>query len=191
MGMHVPREGYHPPASTAFRTIHTFLVVPLSRCSLGECEVKTVLVFSAALALAASTHASAQQAVQCPSLPASSGLHWEQQTQSDFIVCKATTEDGRAVLNMMLSGRDPGLVLNRPLRAEKGEFGGETMHWYKLDMGGRDLPGLESRRISVVKLDKNRYGQIWIDAADTTELGTLQNLTQTLNLNPSALAGSN
>ncbi|PZU20033.1 MAG: hypothetical protein DI584_17790 [Stenotrophomonas sp.] len=158
---------------------------------MGECEVKTVLIFSAALALAASANASAQQAVQCPSLPASSGLHWEQQTQSDFIVCKATTEDGRAVLNMMLSGRDPGLSLNRPLRAEKGAFGGTEMHWYKLDMGGRDLPGLESRRISVVKLDKNRYAQIWIDAADTTELGTLQTLTQTLNLNPSALAGSN
>lgn len=158
---------------------------------MGECEVKTVRFFSAVLALAACANAFAQQAVQCPSLPANSGLHWDQQTQSDFIVCKATTEDGRTVLNMMLSGRDPGLALNRPLRAEKGEFGGEAMYWYKLDMGGRDVPGLESRRISVVKLDKNRYAQIWIDAADTTELGTLQNLTQTLNLNPSALAGSN
>ncbi|WP_231732375.1 MULTISPECIES: hypothetical protein [Stenotrophomonas] len=153
--------------------------------------MKTVRFFSAVLALGACANAFAQQAVQCPSLPANSGLHWDQQTQSDFIVCKATTEDGRTVLNMMLSGRDPGLALNRPLRAEKGEFGGEAMYWYKLDMGGRDVPGLESRRISVVKLDKNRYAQIWIDAADTTELGTLQNLTQTLNLNPSALAGSN
>jgi len=158
---------------------------------MGECEVKTVRFFSAVLVLGACANAFAQQAVQCPSLPANSGLHWDQQTQSDFIVCKATTEDGRTVLNMMLSGRDPGLALNRPLRAEKGEFGGEAMYWYKLDMGGRDVPGLESRRISVVKLDKNRYAQIWIDAADTTELGTLQNLTQTLNLNPSALAGSN
>jgi hypothetical protein len=158
---------------------------------MGESEVKTVSIFCAALALAACSTAFAQQSVQCPSLPSSSGLHWEQQVQSDFIVCKATTEDGRAVLNMMLSGRDPGLSLNRPLRAEKGAFGGTEMHWYKLDMGGRDVPGLESRRISVVKLDKNRYAQIWIDAADTTELGTLQSLTQTLNLNPSALAGSN
>lgn len=158
---------------------------------MGECVVKTVCIFSAVLALGVSANVFAQQAVQCPSLPANSGLHWDQQTQSDFIVCKATTEDGRTVLNMMLSGRDPDLALNRPLRAEKGEFGGESMYWYKLDMGGRDVPGLESRRISVVKLDKNRYAQIWIDAADTTELGTLQNLTQTLNLNPSALAGSN
>lgn len=141
------------------------------------------------LLLATCSTALAQQADQCPSLPADSGLHWEQQTQSDFIVCKALTADGRAVLNMMLTPRDPNLGLNRSLRAEKGSFAGEAMHWYKLDMGGRDLPGMESRRITVVKLDKNRFAQMWIDAADTGELGNLQNLTQTLNLNPTALAG--
>lgn len=157
----------------------------------GECEVKTARTAVAALLLTACAGAHAQSSAQCPSLPSSAGLHWEQQTQSDFIVCKATTEDGRAVLNMMLTARDPALGLNRPLRAEKGEFGGESMYWYKLDMGGRDLPGLESRRISVVKLDKNRYAQIWIDAADNAELASLQTLTQTLNLNPSALAGGN
>lgn len=157
----------------------------------GECEVKTVRIVSAALLLAACTTVSAQQVEQCPSLPSSSGLHWEQQAQSDFIVCKATTEDGRTVLNMMLTARDPDMQMNRALRAEKGSFAGESMHWYKLDMGGRDLPGLESRRITVVKLDKNRYAQIWIDAADVGELSNLQNLTQSLNLNPSALAGGN
>ncbi len=151
--------------------------------------MKTACLVSAVLLLATSTTVAAQSTTQCPSLPSSSGLHWEQQTQSDFIVCKATTEDGRSVLNMMLTSRDPDLGLNRALRAEKGSFAGENLQWYKLDMGGRDVPGLESRRITVVKLDKNRYAQIWIDAADTGELGTLQSLTQTLNLNPSALAG--
>ncbi|MNN43122.1 hypothetical protein D3C81_1573430 [compost metagenome] len=157
----------------------------------GECEVKTVRIVSAALLLAACGTTWAQQADQCPTLPSDSGLHWEQQTQSAFIVCKATTGDGRAVLNLMLTTRDPDLLLNRALRAEKGTFAGESLHWYKLDMGGRDLPGLESRRITTVKLDKNRFAQIWIDAADVGELGNLQNLTQTLNLSPSALADAN
>ncbi|WP_313401847.1 hypothetical protein [Stenotrophomonas sp.] len=152
--------------------------------------MKTVRIVSAAMLLALSSTALAQQAEQCPTLPADSGLHWDQQTQSDFIVCKASTSDGRTVLNMMLTARDPDMAFNRSLRAEKGSFGGESMHWYKLDMGGRDLPGLESRRITVVKLDKNRFAQIWIDAADTAELGNLQNLTQTLSLNSSALAGA-
>jgi len=156
----------------------------------GESEVKTVRTICATLLVAACASASAQQTAQCPLLPANSGLHWEEQQQSDFIVCKASTEDGRTVLNLMLTARDPDMTLSRALRAEKGAFGGESMHWYKLDMGGRDLPGLESRRITVVKLDKKRYAQIWIDAADTSELASLQSLTQGLNLNPSALAGS-
>lgn len=150
--------------------------------------MKTVRTVSAVLLLAACATASAQQTVQCPQLPADSSLHWEQQTQSDFIVCKATTDDGRAVLNMMLTARDPDLGLNRALRAEKGVFGGEPLYWYKLDMGGRNVPGLESRRITVVKLDKTRFAQIWIDAADTGELGTMQSLTQNLSLTPSTLA---
>jgi hypothetical protein len=156
----------------------------------GESEVKTVRTVSAVLLFAACATASAQQTAQCPLLPADSGLHWEQQVQSDFIVCKATAADGRTVLNMMLSGRDPDIALTRALRAEKGTFGGAELHWYRMDMGGRDLPGLESRRITVVKLDKKRYAQIWIEAADNGELASLQTLTQTLNLNPSALAGS-
>ncbi len=155
----------------------------------GDYVVKTVRSVSAAVLLAISSAVLAQQAEQCPTLPADAGLHWEQQTQSDFIVCKAATSDGRTVLNMMLTARDPDMSFNRSLRAEKGSFGGEAMYWYKLDMGGRDLPGLESRRITVVKLDKNRFAQIWIDAADTGELGNLQNLTQALNLSSSALAG--
>src|SRR5690606_30695810 len=156
----------------------------------GGSEVKTARTICTALLFAACASASAQQAAQCPLLPAHSGLHWEEQQQSDFIVCKASTEDGRTVLNSVLTAPDPDMTLSRALRAEKGAFGGESMHWYKLDMGGRDLPGLESRRITVVKLDKKRYAQIWIDAADTSELASLQSLTQGLNLNPSALAGS-
>lgn len=156
----------------------------------GESEVKTVrTVCTALLLVAACASTSAQQSAQCPLLPPDSGLQWEEQLHSDFIVCKANTTDGRNVLNMMLTARDPDMTLSRALRAEKGAFGGESMHWYRLDMGGRDLPGLESRRITVVKLDKKRYAQIWIDAADISELASLQSLTQSLNLNPSALAG--
>ncbi|WP_305804434.1 hypothetical protein [Stenotrophomonas sp. YIM B06876] len=153
--------------------------------------MKTASVFSGLLLALASPAALAEPAAGCPSLPANANLHWEAQVQSDFIVCKATTDDGRAVLNMMLGSRNPDLPLNRPLRAEKGGFAGEPLYWYRLDMGGRDLPGLESRRITVVKLDKKRYAQIWIDAADSSELGLMQGLTQSMHLNPSALAGSN
>lgn len=142
--------------------------------------LKHVRIVACALLLAGSAGASAQQAGQCPMLPSGSGLQWQEQAQSDFIVCKATTGDGRTVLNVMLTARDPGLSLVRALRAEKGSFAGEELYWYKLDMGGRDMPGLETRRITEVKLGRNRYAQIWIDAGDVAELASLQQLTGTL-----------
>ena len=142
--------------------------------------VKPVRVLACSLLLAGSANVHAQQAGQCPQLPAGSGLQWEQQAQSGFVLCKAATEDGRTVLNLMLTTRDPDLALNRSLRAEKGEFSGEALYWYRLDMGGRELPGMESRRITTVKLAKDRYAQIWIDAGDAAELASLQQLTGTL-----------
>ena len=143
--------------------------------------VKPVRVLACSLLLAGSANVHAQQAGQCPQLPAGNGLQWEQQAQSGFVLCKAATEDGRTVLNLMLTERDPSLALNRSLRAEKGSFSGEELYWYHPDMGGRDLPGLESRRITTLKLAKNRYAQIWIDAGDVNELATLQQLTGNLH----------
>ena len=151
--------------------------------------VKSVRVLACSLLLFGSAKVFAQQAGQCPQLPTRSGLQWEQQVQSGFVLCKAATEDGRTVLNLMLTTRDPDLALNRSLRAEKGEFSGEALYWYRLDMGGRELPGMESRRITTVKLAKNRYAQIWIDAGDVNELATLQQLTGNLSDGAMGLAG--
>jgi len=151
--------------------------------------VKAVRIVACALLLCGSADLAAQQATQCPLLPSGSSLHWEERQQSDFIVCKAVTADGRDVLNVMLTARDPDLVLNRALRAEKGSFAGEGFYWYKPDLGGRDVPGLDSRRITTVKLSRNHYAQIWIDAADANELATLQQLTGNLGNTAQGLAG--
>lgn len=138
--------------------------------------------------LTSAVAASAQAPNECPSLPAGSGLQWQQQAQTDFILCKASTSDGREVLSLMLSTRDPALPLSRPLRQEKGGFAGETLYWYQPDLGGQKPPGYDTRRITVVKYDKNRYAQIALYAGDAQELGTLQTLTQGMNLNPTAVA---
>ena len=50
-------------------------------------------------------------------LPASSGLQWQQQVQSGFLICRAATGDGREVLSLMLTQRDPDIPLQRPLRS--------------------------------------------------------------------------
>ena len=138
--------------------------------------------------LFAAANAAAQAPVDCPTLPASSGLQWQQQVQSDFLICRASTADGREVLSLMLSQRDPNIPLSRSLREEKGSFGGESMYWYKPDLGGQQPPGYAERRISVVKLDKGRYAQIALYPGSTQEMGNLQQLAQGMSLNPTAVA---
>ncbi|WP_433925163.1 hypothetical protein [Stenotrophomonas nematodicola] len=130
----------------------------------------------------------AQSPSECPSLPAGSGLQWQQQAQSDFMLCKASTADGREVLSLILSARDPALTLTRTLRQEKGGFAGESMYWYQPDLGGQKPPGYDTRRVAVVKFDKNRYAQIALYADNAQELDTLQSLTQSMNLTPTAVA---
>ena len=136
----------------------------------------------AACLLLASTSAWSQEAPPCPTLPASAGLQWEQRVDTTFIACKAVTADGRQVLNVMLTSRDPRISLERRLREEEGTFSGEDVYWYRLDLGGRDMPGMQSRRITVVELDNDRYAQVWINAESAEELGLLIALTEQLDV---------
>ncbi len=136
----------------------------------------------------ASANALAQQQPTCPQLPPASGLQWDQQAGSEFLVCKANDADGRQVLGMMLTTRDPSLALARSLRAEEGQIEEEKFHWYKLDLGGRDIPNADSRRVTVVEIGKHRYAQIWIDAKDTGELSSVQSMVEHLDLQPASLA---
>lgn len=141
------------------------------------------------LAWLSCTTAAAQPSPQtCPALPASSGLQWSQQTGDDHRVCKASDGDGRQLIGLMLTSRDPDIAFARNRRAEQGEIDGNPMYWYRLDLGGREIPGMESRRIAVVKLGKQRYAQIWIDAANRSELVSMQSLVQQLNLQPASVA---
>ncbi|MBB6366464.1 hypothetical protein FHR56_001577 [Xanthomonas sacchari] len=146
---------------------------------------KALLTAAAALPAAA---AIAQQAQNCPPLPPQSTLQWSERSDKGFIVCRASDASGRQVLGMMLTARDPKIPLQRTLREEKGAIDGEQVYWYRPDLGGADLPGLASRRIAVAELKKGQFAQVWIDAADTQELQTLQSLVQGLDMRQSSLA---
>lgn len=148
-----------------------------------------IRIFACSLLLMGSANAFAQQSSQCPSLPPDSNMHWaDEQAREDYVLCKGALDDGRIVLNVMLTTSDPGLSLKRELRAEKGSFAGESMHWYRPDVGNADAPELALRRIAVIDLGKRHYAQIWIDAGDTHELAWLQQLTIDLDNTSQALA---
>ncbi|AJC47888.1 MULTISPECIES: hypothetical protein [Xanthomonas] len=146
---------------------------------------KALLTAAAALPAAAAT---AQQAQNCPPLPPQSKLQWSERSDKGFIVCRASDADGRQVLGMMLTARDPNIPLQRTLREEKGAIAGEAVYWYRPDVGGVELPNQATRRITVAELKKDQYAQVWIDAADAQELQTLQSLVQGLDMRQSSLA---
>jgi hypothetical protein len=64
--------------------------------------------------------ASAQSPSGCPSLPSGSDLQWQEQVTSSFVLCKASTADGREVMSLMLSSRDPGDSAGAPAAPGKG-----------------------------------------------------------------------
>lgn len=130
-----------------------------------------------------STAAWAQSTPACPTLPANSDLQWQQRVEAGFIACKALAADGRQVLNVMLTARDPKLRLERRLREEESTFSGEEMYWYRLDLGGQETqPAMASRRITVVEFDEDRYAQVWINATSPEELGALISLARQLDV---------
>ncbi|MCC4586757.1 hypothetical protein LL962_06475 [Xanthomonas sp. NCPPB 1067] len=139
------------------------------------------------LLLAAAT-ANAQTSPVCPPLPPASGLQWNELAGADYLVCKAVNAEGRQLVGIMLTTRDPAMALARDRRAEKGQIQQEDFYWYKLDLGGREIPGMESRRVTVVELGKKRYAQLWIDGANNDELASMQSLVQAMDLQPASLA---
>ena len=140
-------------------------------------------ILTAALLCLSPVAAWAQTAPPCPTLPANAGLEWQQRVDATFIACKAVAADGREVLNVMLTSRDPRIRLERRLREEESTFSGEEMYWYRLDLGGQEtLPAMASRRITVVEFDKDRYAQVWINAGSREELDSLISLAQQLDV---------
>ena len=147
--------------------------------------MKSIYLFAIFLALPGTLLAQ-QTATRCPALPSPSDLQWQEQAGDGFIVCKAVNDDGRRSLNVLLTSRDPGIRLDRSRRAENGTFSGETLHWYLPELAGQDDASIASRRITVVKLGKNQYAQVWIDAASSEELSRLQSLAGQLDISAGA-----
>lgn len=147
--------------------------------------MKTIYLLAVLLALPGTLFAQ-QTSTRCPALPSPSDLHWQEQAGNGFIACRAVTDDGRRALNVLLTSRDPDIRLDRSRRAENGTFSGETLHWYLPELAGQDDTSLASRRITVVKLGKDQYAQVWIDAATPEELGRLQSLAGQLDISAGA-----
>ena len=131
--------------------------------------------------------ATAQQASdRCPTLPASSGLQWEERASTGFLACKAQSADNGKSMNLLLTSRDPDLRLSRSRREEPGVFSGQALHWYVPELAGQDESMVASRRITMVELGKDQYAQIWLDAESPEALAELQVLAGQLDVSAGA-----
>jgi hypothetical protein len=144
--------------------------------------MKTLYLLAALLCLPGTALAQQATTSHCPALPPGAGLQWDEQANTGFLACKARSDDGRHSLNLMLTTRDPDIRLTRSQRAESGTFSGEELHWYVPEIAGRDEAFAASRRITVVKLGKDRYAQVWIDAESPEELSRLQSMASQLDV---------
>ena len=147
--------------------------------------MKTIYLLAILLALPGSLVAQ-QTATRCPTLPPASGLQWQERAGNGFIACKAVTDEGRRSLNLMLTSRDPDIRLDRSRRAESGTFSGTPLHWYVPELAGQDDASVASRRITVIRLGRDQYAQVWIDAASPEDLGQLQSLAGQLDISAGA-----
>ena len=171
-GMTEGREGL--PRCADFRTVVSRGMPP---------QGISMKMLTAALLCLSPVAAWAQAAPPCPTLPANAGLEWQQRVDAAFIACKAVAADGREVLNVMLTSRDPRIRLERRLREEESSFSGEEIFWYRPDLAGQETSAaMASRRITVVELDNDRYAQVWINANSPEELGSLISLAQQLDV---------
>lgn len=124
--------------------------------------------------LAAAMSAQAQPAVSehCPDLPGGSNLHWEQQQRDGYLLCRAEDEHGNNAFNLMLTRDEPNLRLARSLRAERAQFAEQDIHWYRMDLANDAAEQAQYRRITVSRLGKDHYAQLWFNANDQAELET-------------------
>ncbi|MET0290464.1 MAG: hypothetical protein ABW178_12610 [Pseudoxanthomonas sp.] len=131
------------------------------------------------LLLAAVQTRAEEATITCPPLPAAAGLSWEAKNQGKFLLCRAMAADGRQAFGIMLSSKRPAIRLTKEQRAEQGMISGKEVYWYYPDSGGTLV---ESRRITIVEFDAERFAQIWIEAVDEEDMHALQQVIGKLAL---------
>lgn len=135
---------------------------PLQSILFAAC---TLLLSSAALAQPAPRSS-------CPDLPGGSNLHWEQQQRDGYLLCRALDDNQQTAFNLMLTEHEPSIRLARSLRAEQARFADQSIHWYQMDLANDSDELAPYRRISISKLGKQRYAQLWFSASNQAEVDT-------------------
>ena len=146
-------------------------------------------LLSACLLLPASTLAQDTLPSHCPDLPGGSNLQWDQQQRDGYLLCRAIDDNQHNAFNLMLTQQEPDLRLARSLRAEKAQFADQSIHWYRMDLADDSGEASQFRRITVSRLGKDQYAQLWFNAGNPSELQTRIEQVGALRLHGTVMAG--
>lgn len=109
----------------------------------------------------------AQSTVDCPTLPADSGLAWDRLDSADFTFCKAIRASDATQLFAVMIAEDSPFRPNRGDRAEPTVIDGREAHWYRSELAGS--PDILVRE-TLIELDRDRVAHISFRAADEEQL---------------------
>lgn len=99
----------------------------------------------------------AQTGVDCPTLPANSGLGWEKLDSADFTFCKAIrASDASQAFAVMIADSSP-FKPRRGDRAEETVIDGHEAHWYRGQLAGN--PGVLVRE-TLIELNRDHVAHI-------------------------------
>lgn len=128
---------------------------------------KTIQTLALLLAVSATGNALAQQAPDCPRLPAGTGMHWESRVGDDTAFCRALLADGSEAFGLYISS-DPGFKARTPNRMEQGSLDGQPVFWYRTEIAAAS-PGIQAREASV-RIGDDRYVHAWFQADSRQQL---------------------
>lgn len=142
------------------------------------------LTLLAALACAPLAHAQDADS-PCPSLPAeATDLIWTDMQAGSLHLCRAIDTEGREAFAVTIS-RDTPFKPQRGLREEQGQFGDNTLWWYRSEIAGRPQ---ELVRETVLEIARDRVAHVVIRTDDATQLKRYQTLVENLRFGDPGIA---
>jgi hypothetical protein len=127
----------------------------------------------------------AQSPASCPSLPADTGLTWEQLDGPGFVFCRALRGDGSEAFAVTISDSSP-FEPNRRNRAEPTSIAGHQGHWYRSEIAGQSVIARET----LVEVDGGGVAHISLRAADEAQKAQAMQQVQALRFEDARLSSN-
>ena len=127
----------------------------------------------------------AQSLASCPSLPADTGLRWEQLDGPGFVFCRALRGDGSEAFAVTISDDSP-FEPSRRNRAEPASIAGQQGHWYRSEIAGQDVIARET----LVEVNGGSVAHISLRAADEAQKTQVMQQVQALRFEDARLSSN-